>query len=75
MQIAKGTPAKVVNAAERLLRQYNRGEIAPRQLYSGRGECLSVGLRYRLLRRNGIWALMTHESYNKYAKGRRGLNG
>lgn len=74
MQIAKGTPAKVVKAAEHLLRRYNKGEITPRQLYSGRGECISVGLRYRLLRRNGAWSLMTHESYNKFARGRRGLN-
>lgn len=30
MQIAKGTPAKVVKAAEHLLRRYNKGEITPR---------------------------------------------
>lgn len=73
MEIAKGTPAKIVSAAEQVLRRYNKGEIVPRQLYTGRGECLSVGQRYRLLRRNGLWSLMTHETYNKYAKGRRGV--
>lgn len=67
ISIPKGTPKQIVKQARTKIAQYNSDNIIPTRFRAHDGESLSVGRRYRLLRKNkhSVWQLMTHERYNR----------
>ena len=74
MQVSRGIPAYITKKAQGRLSEYMSGELHARQLAGNRGAVLYVTHRYRLLCRDTEhthdpekWALMSHESYNRYA--------
>ena len=62
-------PQAICSRAEQTLHQYQCGYLRARRLASGAGDVVNVGFRYRLVRKEGKWRLMSHERYNSVARG------
>lgn len=71
MDVVGKVDATVRHRAERILKKIAIGEERPIRHKASGYLCVKVGYRYRLLKRNSRWELMSHEKYNRFINGAR----
>ena len=70
MEVLGRVDHSVQEKAVQLLAKVKRGEERPIKIKASGYLCIKVGYRHRLLKRNSVWELMTHERYNRFTSKR-----